>query len=301
MVHSGTADFKLKGMEYVAEFGRDNLVFSNEFESDMMALIKNQADANSGWVKLKVDCLEALSDKLTLNSLGATSCKGEALVAIHTDGSGELPYELECGPDKSWQRKVTAMANRIGVDKVRFDVTNNEQVTCILRTRIGGVLKPLDGASKSFQCHKPTDAGASSDLVPETRPEDPPAHPTLTGDFSYIDNGGTRCPRQSKALINFKTSKPDNVHWSLDCTIVRNGVCNCDRTHKVVKTGKNAWSCVKVVVDPPRNKDKAKVEVKTVPKKTAAPKLGKSEKAKVDKGKGKGKTAKKGNGSSAVR
>ena len=24
--------------------------------------------------------------------------------------------------------------------------------------------------------------------------------------------------RQGKALINFKTSKPDNVHYSLDCT-----------------------------------------------------------------------------------
>jgi hypothetical protein len=67
----------------------------------------------------------------------------------------------------------------------------------------------------------------------------------------------------------------------------------------VVKTGKNAWSCVKAVVDPPRNKAKTKVEVKTASKKTAASKLGKSEKAKGDKGKG--KTAKKGNGSSAVR
>ena len=111
------------------------------------------------------------------------------------------------------------MANRIGVDKVRFDVTNNEQVTCVLRTRIGGVLKPLDGASKTFQCHKPTDAGASSDLVPDTRPEDlPPVHPTLSGDFSLVDNGATKRARQGKALINFKTSKPDNVHYSLDCT-----------------------------------------------------------------------------------
>jgi len=67
--------------------------------------------------------------------------------------------------------------------------------------------------------YKPTDAGASTDLAPETRPEDPPpVHPTLTGDFSFVDNGGTKCPRQGKALVNFKTSKPDNVHWSLDCT-----------------------------------------------------------------------------------
>ena len=41
VVHSGTATFKRKGMAYVAEFGRDKLSL-NEFESDMMALIKNQ-------------------------------------------------------------------------------------------------------------------------------------------------------------------------------------------------------------------------------------------------------------------
>jgi hypothetical protein len=28
----------------------------------------------------------------------------------------------------------------------------------------------------------------------------------------------THFERQGKALINFKTSKPDNVHYSLDCT-----------------------------------------------------------------------------------
>jgi hypothetical protein len=378
VVHSGTATFKREGISYVTEFGRNNLGFSNAFESDMMALITTQPDANSGWVKLKVECL-----------------------------------------------------------------------------------------------YKPSDAGASTDLAPETRPEDPPpVHPTLTGDFSFLDNGGTRCPRQGKALINLKTSKPDNVHWSLDCTnghfsgmaqtapspqggyvapalasfavnqtthakcalktvapgkakvhrlkghlfqcvgrtdvggpedltpetpsdpqkpgtavvdpvkpdepkddekpdkvtdtetqqiscangVIRNGGCDCEphfrpvkagknawrcvrstvdpkpekpivsepkiscargkvvngackcaSTDKLVKSGKNAWACVKVVVDPPRSKDKFEAKsdkakgVKTAPKKTMAPKLGKSEKAKADKGKAKGKTAKKGNGSSAIR
>jgi hypothetical protein len=411
----------------------------------------NDSALNSGWQPLKIECVEALSGKLTLNNLGDTSCKGEALVAIHTNGAGELPYELECGPGKSWQRKVTAVANKIGVDKVRFDVTNNEQVTCTLRTRIGGVLKSLDGASRTFQCHKPIDTG-TSDLTPELPPGDPPVvGPTLTGDFSFVDTGGTRCPRQGKALINFKTSKPDNVHWSLDCTNghfsgvaqtvpgpkggyiapalasfavnqtthakcalktvapgkpkvhalkghlfqcvgrtdvggpadltpdtpsdpvkpdkpgativdpvkpeisctngvvknrtcacephfkpvkagknawrcvvdagpekptvsepkiscaggrVENGACTCARTHKPVKAGQNAWRCVKtVVIDPPRNKDSAnkanKFDVKTVPKKTAQPKLGNPDKAKG--GKGKGKAAKKGNGSSALR
>lgn len=207
---------KREGDQYV---GRLTKTFNmTAIDTMLIAEDANDSATNSGWQPLKIECLEALSGKLTLQSLGATSCKGEALVAIHTDGAGELPYELECGPGKSWQRKVTAMANKIGVDKVRFDVTNNEQVTCALRTRIGGVLKPLDGASMTFQCHKPIDTGAD-DLAPDTRPEDPPpVGDTLTGDFSFVDIGGTRCPRQGKALISFKSSKPDNVHYSLDCT-----------------------------------------------------------------------------------
>ena len=291
VVHSGMADFKLKGTDYVAEFGRDNLGFSNGFDSDMMALIKGQASANSGWVRLKVECLEALSGKLTLKSLGATSCKGEALVAIHTNGAGKLPYELECGPGKSWQRNVKAMANKIGVDKVQFDVTNNEQVTCALRTRIGGKLKSLDGASMAFQCHKPIDVGASDDLVPETQPDaqkpDPPGK-------IVIDP-----PRKPEA------PKPDKVTVSepkISCAngTVKNGDCACARTHKKVKAGKNAWRCVKTIADPPKSKGSAnKLEVKTAPKKPAT--LKRSNANNANGGKGKAKTAKKQNGFSAVR
>ena len=40
----------------------------------------------------------------------------------------------------------------------------------------------------------------------------------LAGDFSFIDNGAPKCPRQGKALINFSMNMQTNVHWSLDCT-----------------------------------------------------------------------------------
>jgi hypothetical protein len=82
----------------------------------------------------------------------------------------------------------------------------------------GGVDCPPFKVTSTWPTYE-VEAGASTDLAPELPPGDPPVlGPTLTGDFSFIDNGGTRCPRQGKALINFKTSKPDNVHWSLDCT-----------------------------------------------------------------------------------
>jgi hypothetical protein len=230
-----------------------------------------------------------LSGELTLQSRGANSCKGEALVAIHTGGAGELPYELECGPGKSWQRKVTAMANKIGVDKVAFDVTNNEQVTCALRTRIGGKLKPLDGASMTFTCHKPIDTGAD-DLVPETRPDaqkpdgpgkiviDPPRdsggskpEPTIACAGGTVKGGACVCERTMKPVkagknawrcvkvaVDPKPDKPTVSQPKISCAggTVRNGGCVCGRGEKPVKAGKDAWRCVKIaVIDPPRIKD----------------------------------------------
>jgi hypothetical protein len=137
-----------------------------------------------------------------LRSLGATSCKGEALVAIHTNGAGEVPYEFECGPGRSWQRNVAAHANNIGVDKLRFDVTNNERVTCVLRTRSGNALNSLDGASETFRCHKPVGVIGSTDLAPETR-DDPqgPRKPDRVADPVRTCPAGTvgkwpKCKKQ---------------------------------------------------------------------------------------------------------
>ena len=42
--------------------------------------------------------------------------------------------------------------------------------------------------------------------------------PKLAGDFSFVDESGTQCPREGKALINFSLNMQANVHWSLDCT-----------------------------------------------------------------------------------
>jgi hypothetical protein len=38
------------------------------------------------------------------------------------------------------------------------------------------------------------------------------------GDFLFIDNTGTRCPREGKALINFSINIKKNIHYKLDCS-----------------------------------------------------------------------------------
>ena len=59
-------------------------------------------------------------------------------------------------------------------------------------------------------------------LAPDTGSADPhdglPTQQQLKGDFSFLADNGTSCPRQVKALINFSSSVKDNVHYSLDCT-----------------------------------------------------------------------------------
>lgn len=55
---------------------------------------------------------------------------------------------------------------------------------------------------------------------PNTSNPDAPMAPPLklVGDFSFVDHGGPKCTRTGKALISFKTNRPNAVHYRLDCT-----------------------------------------------------------------------------------
>jgi len=78
--------------------------------------------------------------------------------------------------------------------------------------------KVLAGSKRTYECHRTTGVSDADDLAPETRPEDPPPlGRKLTGDFAFIDNGGTECPR-GRALVSFRNGVADNIHYSLDCT-----------------------------------------------------------------------------------
>ena len=52
---------------------------------------------------------------------------------------GNVPYKLDCTGGRSWSGTVqahnTGPGTYIGVDTIRFDVNNNEQVNCALKTR----------------------------------------------------------------------------------------------------------------------------------------------------------------------
>jgi hypothetical protein len=208
---------------------------------------------------------------------------------------------------------------------VRLGFNQTTHANCVLKTVAPG--KPNVHTLKGhiFQCVRPTDVGGSDDLAPDPRPDpqkpDKPglsvADPKISCANGRVKDGACVCDRTQKAIKAGKDAwrcvktvvidpprkpdapKPGKVTVSepkISCAAgaVKNSACTCARTYKPVKAGKNAWRCVKsVVIDPPKNKNSAnKLEVKTAPKKTANPAGG---------SKAKGKTAKKGNGSSARR
>jgi hypothetical protein len=222
VVHSGTAEFERKGKAYIATVKRDLVL--NAFDQDMMALIKNDLAANSGWTRLKVECTEVLSGTLDLREFAATRCEGEAALSIRTNMPGEVPYQLDCtGAGRSWsgtvQSQQTGPNTYLGVDVKRFDVSNNDQVNCALKTREPFPVKVLALKGNKYECHKPSGASGTSDLTPPGRPDDPPpVRDALKGDFTFLDNSGPRCPRKGWAIINFLTDTQANVHYSLDCT-----------------------------------------------------------------------------------
>ena len=248
VVHTGTAKFEREGMGYVAKVRRPSLSM-NAFDSDMMALIKDQPDANSGWVRLKVECQEVLSGTLDLRAFAATRCEGEAALSIRTSMPGDVPYQLDCTGGRSWsgtvQSQKTGPNTYIGVDTKRFDVSNSEQVNCALKTRAPMPVKVLALRGQTYECHKPAGSSGSGDLVPETRPD--PQSPRVPG---LVAVDPPRVPPDRTG--SDKTGDPP-ARIACAGGVVKKGECRCPRTHKAVHAAKNAWRCVNsAVIDPPR-------------------------------------------------
>ncbi len=93
--------------------------------------------------------------------------------------------------------------------------------TITFKMNVSGRSNQLIGnTSKTIKiiCKKPKDnPGGSNDLSsgPTQTPEI--FAKKLTGDFSFIDNDGKRCPRTVKALINFELNENKPVRYALDC------------------------------------------------------------------------------------
>ena len=202
----------------------------------------NDPAHNTGWQPLEISCLEVMSGTLQQRGFAANLCKGEAALSIRANQSGKIPYRLECTGGRAWQGTVdahkTGPDTYIGVQVVKFDVSNNELVRCALRTSPPLSYKLLAGAKRTYECHRTTGASGTDDIVSDTRPD--PQAPQR--DVIVIDTG---------------------PQMSCDGGVIKTGKCVCPRTHKSVAAGENAFRCVRTaVVDPVRpDRDDRTVDV----------------------------------------
>lgn len=161
VVAQGVAYAAREGDIYVARQSRK--VTMSSFDQMMRLEIDNDRTANDQ-KPLKVECLEVLSGTLDLRDFAAGACEGEAAIAVRANGPGEVPYRLDCTGGKSWERRAkvvrTGPGTFMGVDRMRFGVTHQEQVNCALKT--GKPAKVLALQGRQYQCDKPGGTSASA-------------------------------------------------------------------------------------------------------------------------------------------
>jgi hypothetical protein len=139
-------------------------------------------------------------------------------VRFETSKSGPVSFDLNRFPGGMTSHTVNAEFDP-GSGKFyaryekgeSFDSTTNLQYMAQSTSPLGG-----NTGWKDITIH------CGGGLAPDTGSSDPhdglPTLPQLKGDFSFLADNGTSCPRKAKALINFTSSVKDNVHYSLDCT-----------------------------------------------------------------------------------
>jgi hypothetical protein len=139
-------------------------------------------------------------------------------VRFETNKAGPVSFELNRFPGGMTSHTVNAeLEPGSGKFYARYQKSESFQSTTSLQYMAQST-SPSAGNTgwKDITIH------CGGGLAPDTGSADPhdglPSAPQLKGDFSFLADNGTSCPRKVKALINFTSSVKDNVHYSLDCT-----------------------------------------------------------------------------------
>lgn len=104
-------------------------------QNQMMRLeIVNDKSVND---KKKVECLEVLSGTLDLRASPPHAAKARRPSPSAPTVLAKSPYQLDCTGGKSWKRMMqvrqTGANTFIGIDRMRFDVANDEIFTRLPR------------------------------------------------------------------------------------------------------------------------------------------------------------------------
>ena len=268
VMHKDRAEANRQGLGYEAVATR--YLTMNAFDAEMMADVKNSS-ANSGWVRLKVECLEILSGTLDLRDPNADACprQAEAAFSIRTNTVGPVLYRLDCTGDRSWSgtadAQQTAPNTFIAVGVLPFEVKHDEQISCALKDHVQSPPKIVALRGRHYACIKrgfqpATGGGFVADTRPlSVQPEpprvvvDPPRPICIGGRIMTTGRApvryACRCPVSQSAVATGAHSYrcQGNTTVSVACIggTVRSGQCICPSNTTRVPTGATAWRCAR--------------------------------------------------------
>jgi hypothetical protein len=170
VVSSGKLTAKREGDQYIATAVRHLTL--NAIDKEFMA---NALDypANSGWMALKVDCLDVKGD-FTFLDKGAPKCprEGRALVNFKTNMPGNIHYSLDCTNGHFSDVAQAVPDNKGGYVApalVKFNVEKTTQATCALKS-VAPIQKVHTFKGHQFQCVIPSGQSATNDVAREPSP-----------------------------------------------------------------------------------------------------------------------------------
>lgn len=230
---------KRVGNEYIATHKREFAI--GELDSLYMADVKNRP-ANSGWVRLKVDCMKAVSGDISFTDANGPTCprKATAVVNIETDLAGEVPYRLSCSGGRNWQRTATAQnmqnGHIVALDVLPLTISKTERVECELHSLVNGKPRSLKVKTRRYQCRTPHVNIGGDKTAPQSRPQQsaPKVKAVIKLPARIAKPKKVRPICRGGKLVN-ASSKPVRYR------------CTCARGAKA-KTVKNGWRCAALPV-----------------------------------------------------
>ncbi len=259
----GKATSKRVGDSYIATVTR-KLPFNQAYDGNLMAEVTNQPGANSGWVKLKVDCLELTSAEIKLtdprDTSGKHQCPRQGRVKVEmrfNQGGKTVRYKANCsnGFSKVFTAKIRKDRIKGGYrvfGSHKFDVTKTEKVACSLMDMDHGS-KVLTWTGREYACATPKGHDRpGAGLAPETPPstsQTPAAETTPTCTAKWT----TECNKVPVRTCKPKTERNCKLQPVSTCTNKVTKTCKPKRKQVCKKVRGNNVCKVKVTRDCTRN------------------------------------------------
>ncbi len=194
--HAGEASggrTRLEGNQYVYR-SNSSATYNKPIDVELMAEIENH-NANSGWMKLKADCVG--TEKITMAFLDFKSPQcprgAQAIAKIEADAPGPIAYKLDCASElKSWNFEGVAEAKASGGKFIaglghRLDINKSQHINCALKRQTINGPKLIALKGNKFQCVKKNpDIG---DGPGSYKPETPVSHSDDDNDKPIKDPG----------------------------------------------------------------------------------------------------------------